>query len=221
MRVPWSSRAAFFFSRPRPIRRSLFLSFFVPFENSQKNSPRGGPPDQAPAQLPQAPVRDFLKKEKTNLERERENTKLNSSSKTQKKIKHTQRLPLCQRQQRRRGLRRRRRRRGHPGLALRVRGLLGGLVLRWDLLDFRRRELILFSFFFSLHIDAKKKKKKLIFLFPSLLLLRKNKNRSASRCPPTPPAPGPGRRSTQTRRRRRRPSSPAGGSVPVSSLFFF
>ena len=160
MRVPWSSRAAFFFSRPRPRRRSLFLSFFVPFENSQKNSPRGGPPDQAPAQLPQAPVRDFLKKEKTNLERERENTKLNSSSKTQKKIKHTQRLPLCQRQQRRRGLRRRRRRRGHPGLALRVRGLLGGLVLRWDLLDFRRRELILFSFFFSLHIDAKKKKKK-------------------------------------------------------------
>ena len=159
MRVPWSSRAAFFFSRPRPRRRSLFLSFFVPFENSQKNSPRGGPPDQAPAQLPQAPVRDFLKKEKTNLERERENTKLNSSSKTQKKIKHTQRLPLCQRQQRRRGLRRRRRRRGHPGLALRVRGLLGGLVLRWDLLDFRRRELILFSFFFSLHIDAKKKKK--------------------------------------------------------------
>ena len=166
MRVPWSSRAAFFFSRPRPRRRSLFLSFFVPFENSQKNSPRGGPPDQAPAQLPQAPVRDFLKKEKTNLERERENTKLNSSSKTQKKIKHTQRLPLCQRQQRRRGLRRRRRRRGHPGLALRVRGLLGGLVLRWDLLDFRRRELILFSFFFSLHIDAKKKKKNSSFFFP-------------------------------------------------------
>ena len=54
------SRAEFFcifFFRPRP--RPERLSLFLFLSTHKKNSPRGGPPNQAPAQLPQAPVREL------------------------------------------------------------------------------------------------------------------------------------------------------------------
>ena len=72
------SRAEFFLFFSASTLKPLSLSLST---TNIPNSPRGGPPDQAPAQLPQAPVREVLgrEKEREKKQSERERPQNNNS----------------------------------------------------------------------------------------------------------------------------------------------
>ena len=167
MLLEFALSRAEFFTQPRPQNSHFFFSLSLSLNNENShNSPRGGPPDQAPAQLLQAPVREVVSEEREETKRRSRRTHRTTTHLRKKngKPKKKQRLPLCQRQQRRRRFRRGLGRRGHPGLSLRVRGFLWRVLLRRDLLDFRRCELKIFRFFFSFLEVFLSHEKKLIFL---------------------------------------------------------